>query len=605
MRPRRAIPLLALASLLATCGREGPPYSLRRVAVDPVGGGDAAISPDGSRFAYSSKRGGSWDVWIHDLRTGANSRVTDDPADDFEAQWSPDGTRLAFTSSRGGTKDVWVMGADGKAPRRVTSTPHDDEYPAWSPDGRSISFTGGPWQARSFFVVPVDGGAPRDVTREPGHEGACSWAPGGESLVCHSYRGGNGDLVEWPLAGGAAVPVTTGAEWDYKPSVSPDGEWLAFSRAQEGPSRVWLMPRRGGGPARPLVVTAHNDRWPTWSRTGGRLLFHRLVDEGAAVRLLDRRTGQVRTVVGGRERPLQASLDPAGRRVAYCAMDAAAHRVRVVHLDGGRVDSLRLPFHEACFPRWSPDGARIAFVGRREGGRWQVAVAAADGSGAIPLTPPDGEMRGVYGPVDWSPDGTRLVFKAETGPFESDLFVADVAARSVRKLTDDAWWDEAPAWTPDGRGVVFMSTRGGEWTWGFFRLTLADGKVELLAGPDYVEKNFPRPGAAGWMAWSQYGDDGVERVVERGPDGAVRASAGAGPWSRWPSYSADGRLLLFTSVGRRVEYWLAENLHGRGSPLLARDDAKLACALPSTAAPGSAGPRSVAVLSSPKSLHHR
>jgi TolB protein len=594
--------------LLAGCAAEEPPYALRRVAVDPFGGGDAAISPEGTRFVTSSRRGGSWDLWLFDLPSGEWTNLTGDDFDNFEAQWSPDGERLAFTSTRGGGKNVWVLTlADGSL-RQLTDSDHDEEYPSWSPDGESIVFTGGPWQGRSFFVVPAAGGEPRDVTGAPGHEGACSFVPTGGALVCHTYASGTGSVVEWPLDGGVPVPVTGGPAWDYKPSVSPDGAWVAFSRSMEGPSRVWLLPRNGGGAARPLVETAHDDRWPTWSRAAGSLLFHRLVDEGTAVRLLDRETGEVREVAGAREHPLQASLHPSGDRVAYCAMEGARHGLRVADLGTGRVERLTTGFDEACFPRWSPDGARLAFVARARDGRWRVATARADGRGAAALTPEGDAFRGVYGPLDWAPDGTRLVFKAETAPFESDLFVAEVATGEIWKLTDDPWWDEAPAWTPDGQGVVFMSTRGGEWTWGLWRISLSDRRVELLAGPDYVEKNLVRPGPGGWLVWSEYGSDGVERLVERAPDGAPSVRADAGPWSRWPSYSADGRHLLYTSVGRRVEYWLAENLYGRGSPLLhaAGEEAPLACeALPATAALGTAGMRSPAVLSSPKSLHHR
>ena len=66
--------------------------------------------------------------------------VTSGPFDDREPHWSPDGARLAFSSDRGGNYDVWILTLATGEVRRLTTNAANDSMPAWSPDGREIAF---------------------------------------------------------------------------------------------------------------------------------------------------------------------------------------------------------------------------------------------------------------------------------------------------------------------------------------------------------------------------------------------------------------------------------------------------------------------------------
>ena len=192
--------------------------------------------------------------------------------------------------------------------------------------------------------------------------------------------------------------------------------------------------------------------------------------------------------------------------------------------------------------------------------RWEVSIIKPDGTGRVALTDGVAGLHGMDGPIDWSPDSTRLIFQSDTDPFEARIYMVDVRTRRVESVTDGAWFDEAPAWTPDGKGFVFMSTRGGNWTWGFFRRNIDGGAYETLAGPDWEQKNFPRVGRGGSLLWSIHDEHDRELLSERGADGKVRILDKAGDGARWPSYSTDEKFVLYTVVDHQVEYWLAENL---------------------------------------------
>src|SRR4051794_6743487 len=214
--------LLVCGAAVAADGPASPPpsggagdaaFSLRLVATDPAGGGDATLAPDGNRFVACSKRAGQWDLWSFDLRTSAWTRITDHPADDFEGRWSPDGSRMAFCSTRAGQKDIWVLTLATGAAIRLSPSDDDDEYPSWSPDGQSVVYTGGPWGKRTFSLVPAAGGTPRALPPAPAFYGAAAFEPGGNSLVCHRYDSGSGDLFRLWAVDGATNPLTRGAAW--------------------------------------------------------------------------------------------------------------------------------------------------------------------------------------------------------------------------------------------------------------------------------------------------------------------------------------------------------------------------------------------------------
>ena len=548
--------------ILAAAPRSGPEakpvFRMHRVAVDRAGGGDATLSPDGQRLVTTSKRSGNWEVWIYDLRTTQWTQVTNDPADDFEAKWSPDGSTLAFCSTRTGQKDIWTIDLKSGALKQITFSEHDDEYPAWSPDGKQLVYTGGPWGRRDYYVIAAAGGTPRRVSRESGRAGACAFEPGGETLICHRYDAGSGDVFRMRVDNGKVTTLTSGTPWDYKPNTSPNKELIAFSRAEEGPSQIFLVPG-AGGKAQQLTSSPHDDRWPTWSDSGDRLLFHRVVERGTAIKTLDRKTGKVRTLVDASERPLQASFDPRAERVVYCSQTDDRKVLKVLNIATGVRRTLQTGPGQACYPRWSPDGKRIAYVGKSDR-RWEVSVINPEGEDRQTLTTANAELHGMDGPIDWSPDSTKLLFQADTDPFEARIYLVDVNSRKVESVTDGNWFDEAPSWTPDGKGVIFMSTRGGNWTWGFFRRAIGGGNYETLAGPDWNQKNFPRSGRSGALIWSINDEKDREMLAERSPAGKVRVLEEAGEGARWPSYSSDESQVLFTVMDHYVEYWIAENV---------------------------------------------
>jgi Tol biopolymer transport system component len=135
----------------------------------------ARWSPDGRRLAFHRRVGeagdDNHDVFIIDLASRSEFRLTRDPGDSSSATWSPDGTRIAFSSNKRGSYDLYVACADGSGLERLTDRPADEKYPLWSPDGGRIAYqveTSGVW----VIPAPPDRGCQPGPARSSGTGGA-------------------------------------------------------------------------------------------------------------------------------------------------------------------------------------------------------------------------------------------------------------------------------------------------------------------------------------------------------------------------------------------------------------------------------------------------
>jgi len=90
-------------------------------------------------------------------RQRALTRITFDKGLQFGATWSPDGRYIAYSSDRGGKFDIWVQQVSGGDPVQITTGPGHNWQPDWSPDGRYIAYRSEDGDG-GLFVIPALGG---------------------------------------------------------------------------------------------------------------------------------------------------------------------------------------------------------------------------------------------------------------------------------------------------------------------------------------------------------------------------------------------------------------------------------------------------------------
>jgi Tol biopolymer transport system component/imidazolonepropionase-like amidohydrolase len=271
-----------------------------------------SVSPDGGSVAFSALG----DLWIMSLGESPE-RITDDPWVEVDPAWSPDGHSLVFASDREGEVDLWLRDVDTGEERRITEG--GGRAAAWSPGGRQIAFIGG--SEGGLRVLNMSTGEARTIRSGLNNPGRPTWSPDGSHIGVSAHwrystrfregvnrvllmpvlrpaaedqdlamvdgtpeqvpNGSYSDLAAWGLAQAGDVdlppePVLQGGErmLDFGPHSSvgtrstsgpiwsPDGQWMAYVST----GVLWVIPVTAGGdasgPPRRLTNEVSDD--PSW-----------------------------------------------------------------------------------------------------------------------------------------------------------------------------------------------------------------------------------------------------------------------------------------------------------------------------------------------------
>lgn len=243
-------------ALLAACGGDstGPPD-------DP----GATSGPSGHIVYTSRAQTGSRALILLDVKSGTRQTVLSELGIDEESPaLSPDGTRIAFSSARDGNPEIYTIGVDGSNLTRITDNAARDILPAWSPDGHKLIFNripdasaGGP-----FLIVAADGSGERTVPGAIGGDGALS--PDGTTLA---YGYGQ-DVLLVNLDGSNSRTLAVGVPAS-EPAWSPDGAQIAFGCVMNGNQEICVVNADGSNLRNITNSSAPvGEIQPSWSPDG-------------------------------------------------------------------------------------------------------------------------------------------------------------------------------------------------------------------------------------------------------------------------------------------------------------------------------------------------
>jgi hypothetical protein len=243
---------------------------------------DAAVSA--GKISYTSEIEGLYEskVFVMGADGSGPTKMTgpividNTSARDYAPSCSPDGTKIAFYSSRGGNNDIYTVDLTGNI-TQLTTDSHDDSGPAWSPDGRKIVFVSNRDGNMEIYVMNMDGSGQTRLTNNSANDISPRWLPDG-SLAFDSDR--DGTFKTYLMnADGSNLKLFSGphAVW------SPDGSKIAYSTAISASiSQIYVANSDGSNPTE-LTDSQSNNLDPAWSPDSSEIAFSSNRDSTPAI----------------------------------------------------------------------------------------------------------------------------------------------------------------------------------------------------------------------------------------------------------------------------------------------------------------------------------
>lgn len=234
------------------------------------------IVPYGGEIAFTSLRGGNYDIYLLDVGRLLTHNLTRSDNNEFSPDWSPDGQWIAFThiehrSEPPENANIYVMDANGRQMRFLADFGHDTG-PEWSPDGNRIAFE----MNAGIYVMDSDGKNLHSVM-SPNFGGGVDmngWSPDGKQIA-YSYGDFMSDSIWIDIvtldgtdASYTIPPPATGGHW------SPDGKHMLFMSGVFGftPVDLYVFDLDTEQRTR-LTSGAGYDTHGDWTQDGRRIVF--------------------------------------------------------------------------------------------------------------------------------------------------------------------------------------------------------------------------------------------------------------------------------------------------------------------------------------------
>jgi imidazolonepropionase-like amidohydrolase/Tol biopolymer transport system component len=504
------------------------------------------VSPDGRTIAFDLLG----DIYTMPIAGGTPTRIAEGLAFEHQPRFSPDGRRIAFVSDRAGGDNVWIMNVDGSDKRQVSK---EDfrllNQPSWSPDGRFIVAkkhftTGRSLGTGEVWLYHVSGGGGVVLVKRPNEQhqkelGEPIFAPDGKHVyytrnvtpgpIFEYAQNSNTDLFHierYNLETGEVTTAAQGAGGSVRPTPSPDGKKIAFVRRERTKSKLYVKDLVSGE-ERKIYDALDQDVQETWAVTG--------VYPNMAW------TPDSRNVVfwaGGKIRRVGA--DGAGA----AEIPFRVNDTRVI------VDSLHPKVEVAPdrfttkIPRWaavSPDGRQVVF--ETLGKLWIKPMA---GGTARRLTSGNSDSFELY--PAWSRDGRTIAFVDWTDQGLGRIMTVGANGGSPRAVTSQPGHYARPAFSPDGRTIVFERGEGGYLTsdkWsdnpGIYRVAASGGAPVRVA----KDASMPQFGASSDRLFMVMTDKGKRQLVSTDLNGEAKRVHTTGELVNAFEVSPDGRFVAF------------------------------------------------------------
>ena len=234
--------------------------------------------------------------------------------------------------------------------------------------------------------------------------------------------------------------LTQGQNLVLTPRFAPNQQTITYMSFEGNRPRVWLY-TLGSGKQQAIGDFPNMSFAPRFSPDGANLIFSMAVGGNTDIYRMELATRKLTRLTTQPGIDTAPSYSPDGSRIVFESDRGGSQQLYVMGADGSGQTRISFGDGRAATPVWSPRGDLIAFT-RIGGGRFSIGVMKPDGSGERLLT----NAYQDEGPT-WSPNGRVILFfrSARGGPV--DLWSVDLSGQNERQVPTPAEGSD-PAWSP-------------------------------------------------------------------------------------------------------------------------------------------------------------
>lgn len=516
-----------------------PPFDLATVSIDTAQTtwSSLDVTPDGKKFVFDMLG----DLYITDIKGGNAKALTQDFAWNIHPAVSPDGTKIAFISDRGGLSNLWVMNQDGSHLKQLSTEKNNLIHsPKWSPDGQYIAVSKGIMSSRSIPAGEIwlyhhsggDGLAIKERVngkKDQKNIADPAFSPDGKYLYftqdvssgsTFSYNRdplkGIFAITRYELANGEEERFVRGTGGAVVPTPSPDGKQLAFIRRVKEKT-VLFIKDLATGMEKPLYMNLERDMQEGFGSEGYFAYFDWTPDSKHIVFWTDGKFQKltvkdqtITTIPVTIKAELKyadavrfdvdvapdnfsikmtrwAQKSPDGKSILFQALG----KLYVKNIKSGKTTRLtKQNNHEELYPRYSNDGKSIVYTTWHDQNLGSVRIIKTRGGKGKKLT----KMPGHYIEPSFSTDGKLVVYDKVTGGYllspehsvEPGIYVANVKNGDTKRIAKSG---AAPHFAGDNTRI-YLTTSVADSSYDETQLISLDlngeDKREHLYGADKV-----------------------------------------------------------------------------------------------------------------------
>jgi Tol biopolymer transport system component len=436
-----------------------------------------AISPDGTKIAYSGTKDNNVELFLMDLKTYKKRRLTNNSSYDDDPCFTPDSSKIIFSSNRDGNYELYMMDADGGSQTRLTNNATDERSPYIAKDGMMILYSsddgGGPkiyaalFEQASGRVYNAVGltGSSYGKERNP-----CFTS--GERVVFESDRDGLSRLYSININGGQVQELTGTDGNAMHPSCLPGDKFIVY--IAENNSRYGLIILNADTLEKEALIsvgqlaTNYGLEYPAFTYNKNFIIYGCLNAHILSTSLED---GQTYSMVRALNKNSAPSASADGSKIYYHsdidnigyfdfgkAAAFAAYDIYSIPAAGGdraKITAAALPIKGFYNPSASRVSSKITATANLNDNLEIYAFDSAGGSLVNLTNNPAMDVTSKF-----SPDGSKIVFVSNRdNNFEIYLMNSD--GSGLVNLTNNPASDSDPNFSPDGKKIVFSSDRDG------------------------------------------------------------------------------------------------------------------------------------------------